>query len=183
LDDAIRIMDDDDEVEIRFSDVERYHGQHSIAGAALGFQVLRCALGALHPEGHATRGDVAIVSGHPGPGFRDAFELVTRAVTRGLYEVDHDRPDGRYNPFGTHAYSWSVTSAGRRADLVLRPDLIPHRFFELWNLLGKEGGDDVWPELVRVKRGVADTVLAMPLEDLFAVGLSAEPSDAPSGRR
>jgi hypothetical protein len=171
---AIRIMDDDDLIQVEFADVERYHGQHSIAGAALGYQVLRAALAALHPDDLPRRGEVAIVTGHPGPGFRDAFELVTRAVTRQLYDVDVTRPDGRHNPFGAHAYSWSITSGDRAADLVLREGLIPHRFFELWNMVGRGvATPEDWAELVRVKRGVADAVLELPPDALFRTTLAA----------
>jgi len=73
---------------------------------------------------------MSMVAGHPGPGFRGAFELVTRAVTRQLYEVDVTRPDGRCNPFGTHAYSWRISSGDRAVEPVLREGLIPRRFFE-----------------------------------------------------
>lgn len=169
---TIRIMDDDDLIRIEFADVERYHGQHSIAGAALGYQVLRAALAALHPDDLSRRGEVAIVTGHPGPGFRDAFELVTRAVTHQRYTVDVTRPDGRYNPFSAHAYSWSITSGDRAVELVLREGLIPHRFFELWSLVGRGvATPEDWAELVRVKRGLADTVLTMPPEALFRTTL------------
>jgi len=170
-DDTIRIMDGDDLIELSFQDVEKYHGQHSIAGAALGYQVLRAALAALYPTSVPRREEISIVSGHPGPGFRDAFELVTRTLTRTTYRVDTSRPDGRYNPLTDHAYSWCVSIAGRHsAEIVLRPGLIPPRFFELWSLVGRGAATpDDWQELVRVKRGLADAVLSMPLDDLFTV--------------
>lgn len=170
---AIAIRDHDDLLELTFADVEKYHGQWAIGGAALGFQVLRAGLQALFPDAPPRRDEISIVTGHPGPGFRDAFELVTRAVTRRAYLVDKSRPDGRYNPFNDHAYSWSVARAdGLSAEIVLREDLIPFRFFELWDRLGRDVATaEDRLELNTVKRQVADDVLARSLEELFTVTL------------
>ncbi|MCC7366815.1 MAG: hypothetical protein IT306_00225 [Chloroflexi bacterium] len=164
-------MDADDLITLSFADVEKYHGQHSIGGAALGFQVLRAALGALYPSITPRRADIAIVSGHPGNGFRDAFEMVTRAVSRGAYTVDTSRPGGRHNPLAAHAYSWEVTGAhGRRVELELRPGLIPFRFFELWQVVGQGVATPAdWQELIQVKRSLADHALTLPLDTLFEV--------------
>lgn len=170
---TIRIRDGEDLIELTFAEVEKYHGQGSIGGAALGFQVLRAGLRALFPDAPPRRDEIAIVTGHPGPGFRDAFELVTRAVTRDAYRVDTSRPEGRYNPFHAHAYSWSIASAdGRAAELVLREGLIPLRFFELWDLVGQGVATATdRQELNVVKRQVADEVLARPLGELFSVAV------------
>ena len=170
-DTTICIMDGDDLIELSFQDVEKYHGQHSIGGAALGYQVLRAAFASLFPTSVPRREEISIVSGRPCGGFRDAFEMVTRALTRKVYHVDTSRPDGRYNSLAAHAYSWRVSTAdGRGVEIVLRPGLIPPRFFELWSLVGNGSATPAdWHELVRVKRGLADAVLAMPLDELFTV--------------
>ncbi len=168
---SIAIRDGEDLIELTFADVEKYHGQHSIGGAALGFQVLRAGLDALFPDTSPRRDALSIVTGHPGAGFRDAFELVTRAVSRNAYRVDTSRPEGRYNPFDAHAYSWSIASGdGRTAELVLREGLIPLRFFELWDLVSRGVATPAdRQELNVVKRRVADDVLALPLDTLFTV--------------
>lgn len=166
---TIPIRDGEDLIEFTFADVEKYHGQGSIGGAALGFQVLRAGLRALFPGAPPRRDEITIFTGHPGPGFRDAFELITRAVARNAYRVDTSRPEGRYNPFHPHAYSWSIASAdGRTAELVLREGLIPPRFFELWDLVARDVATRAdRQELDLVKRQVADDVLTLPLGDLF----------------
>lgn len=170
---TIAVRDHDDLIEFTFADVEKYHGQGSIGGAALGFQVLRAGLRALYGDAPPRRDEISVTTGHPGPGFRDTFELITRAVTRGAYRADSDRPDGRYNPFHAHAYSWSIASAdGRAAELVLREGLIPLRFFELWDLVGRGLATPAdRRELDVVKRHLADDVLARPLDQLFTVSV------------
>lgn len=166
----IQIYDGDDLLTFAFADVERYHGQGSIGGAALGFKVLEAGLAALCDGRPPRRDELTIVSGHPGPGFRDAFELVTRAVTRGALRVDTTLPDGRHNPFHEHAYSFAIGAERGSVEIVLRAGLIPHRFFELWHLVGNGTATaDERRELIYVKRAVADDALARSAEELFAI--------------
>lgn len=76
----IVVRDGEDLISIDFADVEKYHVQGSIGGAALGFRVMQAGFAALYPDSPPRREAISIVTGHPGPGFRDAIELVTRAV-------------------------------------------------------------------------------------------------------
>jgi hypothetical protein len=167
----VTVRDGDDTIRFVFADVEKYHGQGSIGGAAIGFKVVEAALGALFPDAPAPREALTIVSGHGGPGFRDAFELITRAVTRGAYTVDRDRQAGRLNPLSPTAYSFTFLVAdGRAADVVMRDGIVPYRFYELWHLVGNgAAGAAERAELITVKRAVADDVIARPVAALFDV--------------
>ena len=49
----------------------------------VGFRIFQAVFEALYGEEIPNRKDISILSGHGGPGFRDAFEFVTRAQTRG----------------------------------------------------------------------------------------------------
>lgn len=86
--DKIVVRDRQDVIEIGFADIEKVHGYSNIAGAAVGFKALQAACGALFPGLPAARAAMAVVSGHPGSGVRDAIETVTRAHTRDAYTVD-----------------------------------------------------------------------------------------------
>ena len=70
----------------------RYHGGRSPGGAAIAFKVLERGLPAF---GRCERREIEVETAFGGPGARDAFELVTRAVTDGRYRVDEalERPD------------------------------------------------------------------------------------------
>src|SRR3954451_3338597 len=71
-----------------FADLMRYHGPSSPGGVAQAFKVLERALALLDPGGAVERREIVVETAFGGPGARDAFELVTRAVTDGRYRVD-----------------------------------------------------------------------------------------------
>ncbi len=91
MSERIEIKDREETIVISFADTEKYHGSYAIAGAAVAFKILQVAFAELFPDRTPRREDITIISGHPGPGIRDAFEMVTRVVSRGAYTVDATR--------------------------------------------------------------------------------------------
>jgi hypothetical protein len=71
-----------------FEDILKYHGGGSPGGAAHGFKVLERALPLLEPDGPCRRREIVVETAFGGPGARDAFEMVTRAVTDGRFRLD-----------------------------------------------------------------------------------------------
>jgi len=71
-----------------FDDLMKYHGPNAPGGVAHAFTVLQRALPLLGGGAPVERREVEIATAHGGPGVRDAFEVVTRAVTGGRYTVD-----------------------------------------------------------------------------------------------
>src|SRR4051812_8155600 len=102
-------MAEEDPVEIGFETVAAYHGQAALAMLAVTFRALQSALERLSPGAPPKRSEITVVSGHPGPGVRDAFECVTRAVTRGVYPIDRSLPDARLEPTADISYSFRIT--------------------------------------------------------------------------
>jgi hypothetical protein len=178
--DRIAIKDQDDTIEIGFADIEKYHGQGSIGGAAIAFKALQAAFAALFPDRLPRREELAVTSGHPGPGIRDAVEMVTRTVTRGTYTVETTLPKARWNPYRDQSFTFLIATAdGRRAEAALKEGIVPVRFFALWDavLQGKASAEEQW-ELDALKRGLAEQLLARPASELFTVevtGVTAEP--------
>src|SRR5215208_5019061 len=92
-----------------FDDVLRYHGGHWPGGAAIAYKVLERALPELGP---CERREIEVATAFGGPGARDAFELVTRAVTGGRYRVTEalERPErGRV----LERFAWELSCPGR----------------------------------------------------------------------
>src|SRR3954453_11797015 len=71
-----------------FDDMMRYHRPHSPAGVAMAFKVLQRAFAFLSPDGPPERRSMKVRTAFRGPGVRDGFEAVTRAVSDGRYVVD-----------------------------------------------------------------------------------------------
>lgn len=167
---TITIMAEEEPIEIGFPMVAAYHGQSALAMAAIVFQAQRLAFALLSPKAVPVRRDISIVSGHPGPGVRDAFEVITRAVTRGAYIVDRSLPDSRFVPGHDISYSFRMTLGERTAEMALRPDVLPARFFEL--VFTKDRSTAQEHELSALKRSVAQDVLAREPETLFTTRVS-----------
>ncbi len=78
------VRDQGQSISIPFDDLLKYHGRSSIAGLAHAFKAMERAFPLMSPDLPPERYDITVESGFPGGGARDAFEMVTRAVTRPL---------------------------------------------------------------------------------------------------
>jgi hypothetical protein len=167
---TITITAEEEPIEIGFPMVAAYHGQSALAMAAIVFQAMRAAFALLSPERIPARREVSIVSGHPGPGVRDAFEVVTRAVTRGAYTIDRSLPEARFLPGHDISYSFRMTVGERTAEIALLPGVLPKRFFEL--VFAKARTTEQERELSALKRTIAEDVLAKAPDTLFTIHAS-----------
>lgn len=163
-------MAEEEPIEIGFPMVAAYHGQSALAMAAIVFQAQRAAIALLSPEAIPARGDISIVSGHPGPGVRDAFEVVTRAVSRGAYAVDRARPEARFVAGQDISYSFRMTIGARTAEIALLDGVLPERFFEL--VFAKSRTPVQERELSALKRSIAEEVLTKNPSTLFSIHAS-----------
>lgn len=178
MNNKIVIKDHQDTIEISFEDIEKYHGQGFIAMAAVTFKAMQAAFDALFPDGPPQREEISILTGHPGQGVRDAFEMVTRAVTRGNYTIDTKRTQARLNPNADMSYSFDIIAIdGRRAEVVLKEGVLPNRFFELFQMVRRvprskkdqQELDRLKREFDRLKRGIAAQILVKATSELFTV--------------
>jgi hypothetical protein len=163
---TITVMGEEDPIEINFGAVAAYHGQGAMAMLAITFRAIGLALKTLSPDRPVKRNDIIIVSGHPGPGVRDSFEFVTRAVTRGCYTVDRSLPEARLAPPPADlSYSFHVTIGGRTAEIAVLPEALPARFFALTFNPSRTAWEDA--EARALRKAIAVDVLAAPAEKLF----------------
>src|SRR3954451_23259187 len=108
-------------------DLMRYHGPTSPGGVAHAFKVLERALPLLGP---CERREVEVTTAFGGPGARDAFELVLRAVTGDRYRLDPAlaRPErGR----AMERFVFRLAHGGRTATLAVRPGFVTDEFIDL----------------------------------------------------
>ena len=163
----IRVMGEEKPIDISFPLIEAYHGQAALAMLAVTFQAIRAAFEVLSPDQPPLRRDISVVSGHPGPGVRDSFEFVTRALTRGVYTVDRSLPESRLVPGFDISYSFRITVREKTVEVALRPDALPERFFELNFTKSRTPAQEI--EVSDLKRSIAARVLTVPTDQLFIV--------------
>jgi hypothetical protein len=75
------------------------------------------------------RNEITVASGFPGPGARDGFEMVTRAVSRDAYTVI---PDAASGPLVAEAakgaYFFRLSDDRQIIELGLKPGMLPSEF-------------------------------------------------------
>lgn len=147
-----------------FGDLMRYHGPSAPGGVAHAFKVLERALPLLD-EGHPIeRREVEIATAHGGPGVRDAFEMVTRAVTGGRYVVDPAlaRPE-RGSTLAN--YVFRLDSRGSSVTLQVRDGFVADEFIELVNRSGRTDAEE--SRLVVLKQEMTDRLLVVPATEVY----------------
>ena len=125
------VLDQGEPISISFDDLLKYHGRSSIAGVAHACKAMERAFPRLSPGGPPERYDITVESGFPGGGARDAFEMVTRAVTGERYQLA-SVPAGVEAPVapGGHFF-FRLGYRGAVVDLVARAGLVPEEFLQV----------------------------------------------------
>ena len=176
---SLEIRDQGDPIRISFDDILRYHGRSSIAGAAHAFKAMERAFPLLSPGQPPDRSQIQVESGFPGDGARDAFEMVTRAVTDDRYRVDPglagpevpEAPGGRF--FFRLRYGTTVV------DLALRDGLVPEEFLEV---ACREAPSPAEAEQARrLKEEMAARLLWLPSEEVYDAEVLRGPVSSPPG--
>lgn len=149
-----------------FDDMMRYHGPHSPAGVAMAFKVLQRAFAALSPDGPPPRREINVRTAFRGPGARDGFEAVTRAVTDGRYIVDRSlvRSDaGRLR----EDFVFEVTIGDRTAMLLLREGFVTDEFVDMARTENRSDAQE--QRLDELKAHLAEQVLRSRAQDVFDI--------------
>ena len=159
------ILDQGRSISIAFDDPLRYHGRSSIAGVAHAFKAMERAFALLSPGEPPERSDIAVESGFPGGGARDAFEMVTRAVTGDRYRLV-TKPAGIEAPEapGGHFF-FRLGYRGTEVDLVARASLIPEEFLELACREAPTPAEAVRAQ--QLKEEMADRLLSLPADEVY----------------
>jgi hypothetical protein len=149
-----------------FDDMMRYHGVHSPAGVAMAFKVMQRAFATLSPGGPPERRSIAVRTAFRGPGARDGFEVVTRAVSDDRYTVDRSlvRADrGRL----LEDFVFVVTIGEQTATLLLRAGFVTDEFIDLARTQNRTGDQET--RLDELKAQLAQQVVATPAVEVFDV--------------
>ena len=159
----LEVVDRGELVSFTWDDLMRYHGGGSPGGVAIGFKVLEYGLPLLNDGAPPVRREIGIRTAFGGPGARDAFELVTRAVTDGRYVVDLEwaRPERGRN---LERFVFTLAHRETTVTLLLRVGFVVDEFIDLART------EDRTPEqeerLDVLKRELAGRVMAAPAGDV-----------------
>ncbi len=127
---SLRVHEDGQPIDFTYQSILDYHGRSSPAGVAHALKVMELTFPLLDPAAPLERREVVITTAFAGPGARDAFEAVTRAVTEDRYTVDPGLEAAERGPTMANF----VFHVGYRGDVVrvrLRPGHVSEEFIDL----------------------------------------------------
>ena len=153
---TLEVLDGDARLAFSFDDLMRYHGAGSPGGVAHAYKVLERALPLLEPGGPPQRREIAVATAFGGPGARDGFELVLRAVTGGRYDVDPAlaRPErGRTR----ERFVFHLAYRGRAVALGVREGFVTDEFLTLAR--AEDPSEEQATRLEALKREMAERVM------------------------
>jgi hypothetical protein len=161
---GIAVLDRGRSLAFTFEDLMRYHGPGSPGGVAHAFKVMERAWPLLDSQGVPERHEISIVTAFGGPGARDAFELVTRAVTEERYVVDAAiaRPELGLT---RERFVFRLDYRGRAATLLLREGFVTEEFIELARSRDRGPGEETRLDALKVQ--MADRVMAAAAKEVY----------------
>jgi len=165
--DTIIVLDQGRTIELAHADATRYHGPGSPGGLALAYRAMQRGLPLVAPNGVPERREVDVRTAFGGPGARDAFELVLRAVSGDRYVVDAALERG--DLAATRArFVFRLSYRGRVATLVLREGFVTPDFIEMLAIDGRSAEQEA--RLTELKEELAARVMAASPDDVFDAG-------------
>jgi hypothetical protein len=146
-----------------FADLMLYHGPGSPGGVAHAFKVMERAFPLLAQGGPLERREVEVTTAFGGPGARDGFELVTRAVTGDRYAIDIElaRPE---RGTALERFVFRVDYRGRSVTLAIRDGFVTDEFI---GLARKDRNPEEEALLDRLKLEMADRVMSSPASAVY----------------
>ena len=164
--DTIDVLEQGSVLSFRFDEMLNYHGPGYPGGVAHGFKVMQRAFPLLDDGRLLERREISIVTAFPGPGGRDAFELVTRCLTDGRYLVDKNLPEAANeleSPGGR--YYFRLSYRGKSVVITIRPGYVRDEFIQLARK--KERTSEEERLLAEMKREMADRLMHARAEDIY----------------
>jgi hypothetical protein len=163
---SIVVLDDGRELSFSFDEMLDYHGGSSPGGVAHAFKVLERSLPLLDAARRVERRAILIETAFSGPGARDAFELVTRAVSEERFSVEASliRPEhGR----ARERFVFRLRYGEHSVTLMLRQGFVTEEFIDLTRQDARTAEQE--QRLTAMKAEMAARVMAAAPEDVYDV--------------
>ncbi|MEW6153648.1 MAG: hypothetical protein AB1673_06630 [Actinomycetota bacterium] len=166
---SLVVLDHGAPVAITFDDILKYHGRASVAGVAHAFKAMERAFPLLSGDQPPERYDLTVESGFPGDGARDAFEMVTRAVTGERYRLATDLTAAAAPAAPGGHFFFRLGYRGTVAELVLRPGHVPEDFLDLACRPAPTPSEAA--RASRLKEEMAERLLSLPAAEVYDAGV------------
>jgi replicative DNA helicase len=170
----ISIMTNDEIINIDYAELESFHKGDSWFGCSVGFRAMQAAADICTRTSTWSRDNLYIVSGHPGPGVKDAIELITHCVTEKRFRLLHDTQTKGCN--SEMKFEWWVSNGHITVHVKLHDNFVPATFYKLVDRLNsdneKDGDRD---DFDQHKNDLSYQIWHRSLENLFDVKVLTTP--------
>jgi hypothetical protein len=163
---VVTVRDGGREIGFTYDDMLRYHGGGSPGGVAHAFKVLELTLPLLADGPPPERREMTIETSFRGPGARDGFELVTRAVTGDRYVVDPALASPELGPTRAR-FVFRLGFRGRMVTVTLREGFVTTEFIALVDSEARTAEEQA--RLEELKGEMAARVLAATAGEVYAL--------------
>ena len=160
----IVVVDQGREVSFSFEEMVAYQGGSSPGGVAHAFKVLERALPLFDPTGPVERREILIETAFGGPGARDAFGLVTRAVSDGRYTVDGSLVRPQYGR-ARERFVFRLRYRERAVTLTLREGYVSEQFIDLTRQSSRTADEE--RRLTAMKADMAARVMSVSAAEVY----------------
>lgn len=170
-DSRVRIADRGRVLTLEYAGARAAHAGDSWFGVAVGFRMLQAAGEALSRRAMWDRARLAVASGHPGAGVRDAIDYVTGCVSRGRYRVTTARSGCGQGM----RFAWEVSDGACTATVTLVDGFVPAELATLAARIGTphETATD-GERFDALKRALEQRLWMQPLPRLFSIATRTE---------
>ena len=159
------VLDQAESISISFDDLLKYHGRSSIAGLAHAFKAMERAFPLLSPGGAPERYEITVESGFPGGGARDAFEMVTRAVTGERYRLASEPAVAQAPEAPGGHFFFRLGYRDAVVDLVARAGIVTEEFLQLACREAPTPAEAARAQ--QLKEEMAERLLGLPADEVY----------------
>lgn len=160
----LRVREGGGPIDFTVAEIMKYHGHFAPAGVAHAVLVMARAFPLLAGDEPVERREIEIVTAFAGPGARDAFEMVTRAVTGDRYTVDPTLAQPERGPTVAN-FVFQFGYRGRAVRLRLRPGHVSEEFI---GLAGRSDLSAAEEDRLRwLKLEMTDRLLGLAAADVY----------------
>lgn len=163
---TLTVLESNQPLNFQWEDLLRYHGGEFPGGVAHAYKAMEAMLALTGP---LERRQIQILTAFPGPGARDAFELVTRAITGDRYRVDLDAgpSSAPRSAKGCYYFRWDCPNISVEAQL--KPGMVRDDFIELSRKTDRSVDEEA--RLTELKQEMADRLMALPGDAVYTATL------------
>lgn len=165
----ITVLDTGRPCQFTFDSILQFHGPAAPGGVAHAVKLMELVFPRLSPLAPLERRELEIRTSFGGPGFRDAIEMVTRAVSDRRFTLDETAADGLAVEGYRRKYVYRLNYRDAALVAVIREDIVRDEFLELAAKGAHARSKDEDMQLAWLKEEMAARVMKLHASAVFDI--------------